>query len=306
MSDFDLTKLRRLDLTVLLVFAGLMRHGKATSVAEELGLTNSSISHALRRLRDVFADELFIRRPHGLEPTAFARGIEPEVQSALESLQHALIGPAAFDPLTSDVHVRFAGQDYETVALLPAFMARLQSEAPRMTVSIRSLSKADALKALDVGDIDVALGFFPQVGTKHVRHFLLEETYLLAAEADHPILRLGATLDRYLATNHVLVSPDDTMSGIVDTVLAQRGLRRRVALSVPFFLSALAVLPATNAIATLPSAVVRDHAPAFGLGYCEPPISVRPFQVHAVRHVRDEKNSMISWIIDRLQAASSR
>ena len=73
MSDIDEIELRRLDLTVLLVFLNLMRFGKATDVATHMGLTQSSISHSIRRLRDSFGDPLFLRKPHGLEPTFVAR-----------------------------------------------------------------------------------------------------------------------------------------------------------------------------------------------------------------------------------------
>jgi len=297
MSDFDNIKLRRLDVTVLLIFAGLIRHGKATLVAQELGLTNSSISHALRRLRDVFEDELFLRRPHGLEPTAFARSIEPAVQSALDALQGALAGPSVFVPSQSDAHVRLSAQDYEIATLVPALMAGLRQSAPNMTLSIQALSKPDALKALEAGDIDLALGFFPDFSAKHISVTLLEETYLVAARADHPFLRENASLERYLASEHLLVSGDASMSGIIDEVLAAQGLARRVALSVPLFMPALAMLADSALIATLPAALVRTHAARFGLAFASPPVTVRPFQVQALRHVRDEKNPMITWLL---------
>ena len=111
MPDLDRTKLRRLDLTLLLILLGLLRHRRATAVAAELGLTGSSVSHALGRLRDVFGDELFLRRPHGLVPTAFALAIEPEVRAAVEALDGALRGPPAFDPPTAGGRLRIAARD---------------------------------------------------------------------------------------------------------------------------------------------------------------------------------------------------
>jgi DNA-binding transcriptional LysR family regulator len=69
MSDFDLNQIRRLDGGLLLVFRELLRTRRAGAVAERLGLSPSAISHALNRLRDLFDDPLFIRRPHGFEPT---------------------------------------------------------------------------------------------------------------------------------------------------------------------------------------------------------------------------------------------
>ena len=70
--DIDEIELRRLDLTVPLVFINLMRLRKASDVADHMGLTQSSISHSIKRLRDAFGDQLFLRTPKGMEPTAVA------------------------------------------------------------------------------------------------------------------------------------------------------------------------------------------------------------------------------------------
>ena len=98
MADFSNTELRRLDLTLLLVFLGLLRLRKAAGVAAELGLTQSAVSQALRRLRAIFGDDLFLRRPHGMEPTAVALALEPAVRGAVEALRGALGSARAFDP----------------------------------------------------------------------------------------------------------------------------------------------------------------------------------------------------------------
>ena len=100
------SQLRRLDLTLLLVFLGLMRHRKALDVAGELGLTQSAISQALKRLRDIFEDDLFLRRPHGMEPTAVALSLETPVAQAVEALRGALGAARSFDPATASGIVR--------------------------------------------------------------------------------------------------------------------------------------------------------------------------------------------------------
>ena len=75
MSDMSNSKLRRLDGTLLLVFAEAYRLRKLTAVAQRLGMTQSAVSHALGRLREIFEDELFLRRPFGVEPTQRARDL---------------------------------------------------------------------------------------------------------------------------------------------------------------------------------------------------------------------------------------
>ena len=113
MTDLSNIELRRLDLTLLLVFLGLVRHRKAAKVADELGLTQSAISQALKRLREIFSDELFLRRPHGLEPTTLAISLERPVAQAVETLRSALGSTQVFNPRVAEGTVKIAALDAE-------------------------------------------------------------------------------------------------------------------------------------------------------------------------------------------------
>ena len=94
--NIDEIELRRLDLTILLVFLNLQRFGKASAVADHMGLTQSSISHSLKRLREAFGDPLFLRNPKGMEPTAVAQALEPQIRQVVETLSSALHTPCCF------------------------------------------------------------------------------------------------------------------------------------------------------------------------------------------------------------------
>jgi len=87
MKEIDI---RLLDMTLLLVFQEVMASGKSTVAASRLGLTQPAISHALKRLRSIFDEELFVRRSAGLEPTAFARELAPKVAAILALTRDAL------------------------------------------------------------------------------------------------------------------------------------------------------------------------------------------------------------------------
>src|SRR5450432_4024283 len=101
MSDFDLNQIRRLDGGLLLVFRELLRTRRASTVAERLGLSPSAISHALGRLRDLFGDQLFVRRPHGFEPTRRALELGPRIEALIELSAQAISPDGGFDPLRS-------------------------------------------------------------------------------------------------------------------------------------------------------------------------------------------------------------
>jgi DNA-binding transcriptional LysR family regulator len=296
MTDLRVTKLRRLDLTTLLVFQGLMRLRKATAVGEELGLTSPGVSHALKRLRDVFGDELFLRRPHGLEPTDFAINLEPRVRRAIDELRDALSAPGMFDPNVAEAIVRISAFDYELSTIVPPLVGMIAREAPGIRIVAQADGRDVALAALADGKLDLAIGYFWDAPKSIHLTRLYAESYVVVARAEDPIARKPLTLARYCAASHVLVSPSGELSGIVDTALRKLGRTRRVISATPLFLPALAMVKETGALATVPRWLALRFAESFGLAVLKPPVAVREFNVSIARHIRNARNPMHDWL----------
>lgn len=302
MSDFSNSELRRLDLTLLLVFLGLLRHRKARDVALELGLTQSAISQALARLRDIFGDALFLRRPHGMEPTATALALEAPVSAAVDALRGALGVARAFDPALATGVLRLAALDAEQAVLVPPLAARLRAQAPGLTLSVLPLGRAAAMEALADGRADLALGFVWNAPDSVAAETLYEESFLVAGRPetlpDAPLVALEA----YCAADHVLISPGGDIRGIVDDQLAAMGAARRVTLALPAFLPALAAVAASAALVTLPARLARAVAPGFGLVTAAPPLPLRRFPVSVFWHRRNDADPRTLWVRDQLRS----
>lgn len=296
MSEFSTSELRRLDLTLLLVFLGLVRHRKAVDVAAELGLTQSAISQALKRLRDIFGDDLFLRRPHGMEPTATALALEAPIAAAVNSLRGALGAARAFSPATATGVVRVAALDAEQAVLIPPFAARLRENAPGLTLSVLPLGRGAAMEALSEGRADLALGFVWDVPEAISGEVLYTESFLVAGRADSMPSAPDLTLDNYCATDHILISPAGDLRGVVDDRLEALGLSRRIVLGLPSFLPALAAAAASGALVTLPARVATAFAPGFGLVTATPPLEVRSFPVSVFWHRRNDADPRMEWL----------
>ena len=296
MSDFSDSELRRLDLTLLLVFLGLVRRRKALDVASELGLTQSAISQALKRLRDIFGDELFLRRPHGMEPTATALALEAPVAAAVDGLRRALGNARAFDPATATGVLRVAALDAEQAVLVPPLVARLRALAPGLTLSVLPLGRGAAMAALSEGRAELALGFVWDAPEAVSGEKLYDETFLVAGRPEVLPAAPEIDLDAYCAADHVLVSPGGDLSGIVDTKLEAMGRARRVILGLPAFLPALAAAAACGALVTLPARVAQAFASGFGLTTARPPLEIRSFPVSILWHRRNGSDPRTIWI----------
>ena len=296
MSDLSQSELRRLDLTLLLVFLGLVRHRKASDVAAELGLTQSAISQALKRLRSIFGEDLFLRRPHGLEPTATALALEAPIAAAVQALRGALGSARAFTPRTATGLVRIAALDAEQAVLLPPLAARLRERAPGLTLSVLPLGRGPAMEALAEGQADLALGFVWDPPATILGERLYDEGFLVAGRPTALPEAPRIDLDRYCAADHVLISPGGDLRGIVDEQLQAMGRSRRVIMGLPAFLPALAAAAASGALVTLPARVASTFAAGFGLVTAEPPLPVRRFPVSAFWHRRNDGDARTAWI----------
>src|SRR5689334_3220716 len=78
-----------LDLNLLRVFDAVMTESNLTRAADRLATTQPAVSNALKRLRSVVGDELFIRTAHGVKPTPRAEDLRPAVRLALATLEAA-------------------------------------------------------------------------------------------------------------------------------------------------------------------------------------------------------------------------
>ena len=302
MTDFDDAQLRRLDITLLLVFEEAMANGKLSAAARRLGLTQSAISHAIHRLRDVFDDDLFIRTPRGVQPTQRALALRAPLAEALRLISGA-VRPARFDPARDDRVFRIAAPDYETSLLAPLLLSGDINIVPRFI--FRSLVRQEALDALQAGDIDLLLGYASDRGRACDAVTLFEEDYLVVARKDHPAVTQPLDLAEYARHGHVLVSPGGTLSGIVDKALAAAGVSRHVVMAVPYFFAALATVARTNLIATLPRRLAVHHAGDFNLGSVAPPVAIRPFPVRMVWSRRQGDDPALVWMRHKIQAAAA-
>jgi DNA-binding transcriptional LysR family regulator len=300
MSDISDDKIRRLDGSLLLVFVELVRHRRTTVVAERLGLTQSAVSHALARLRDLFSDPLFVRRATGLSPTQHALELAPKLEEILRLTRDSLGLAERFDPRTSERHFRLGAPDYLCSLISPALLGRFEQAAPRARFSFRLALGNEALAALERDDIDVALGRFREPLPQYRVQRLFEEQYCVVARKGHPRVRRALDLTTYAGLGHVLTSVAGDFTGFNDPALRRLRIDRRVVASVPRFLIALAVVAESDAIATVPRQLALRHARGMKLQVLPPPFELEPFDVVAVS--RQRTDPAVDWLTEQLRA----
>ena len=89
---------RTIDLNLLVVFDALAQDRSVTRAGQRLGISQPALSHALARLRHTLKDELFLRTPQGMVPTAKAEQLAEPIRTSLKNLRDALAEKTLFIP----------------------------------------------------------------------------------------------------------------------------------------------------------------------------------------------------------------
>ncbi|RZL88994.1 MAG: LysR family transcriptional regulator [Variovorax sp.] len=241
-----------LNLEWISVFDEIYKSLSVSRAAETLGITQGAASTTLGRLRNYYEDPLFTRTSRGMRPTPRADALHPLLRQVRENLESAKIGAPAFDPTRATRSFRVCMTDLGEIALLPRLLNHLQSRAPGIQIEAEKIT-TDSARRLEDGDVDLAVGYMPQLDAGFYQQSLFEQDFQCIASESHP--RIGKRLSKraYGAERHVEVSTSGTGHTVMmDKALAAAGITRNIALRVPSFLAVAQIVGETELLATVP------------------------------------------------------
>lgn len=279
------------DLDLLRMFEHLHRERHLTRAARRAGLSQPAMSRALGRLRAVFGDPLFVRSATGMVPTPRAEALMPRIQGLLDEAR-ALLHAENFVPSAIERAFVVGTTDYIEAELLPRLVPRVAEQAPRVTITSRSVADgADAIGA----QLDLVIAPLYALPSEFRSMHMFDDELVCAVRADHPRVRGTLALSRYLELAHVLIAPRGRPGGPVEQALAALGKTRHVAVYTQSFLSAPLLVSRTDLVLTAPARVLGPLAAPFGLRLLTPPLELRSFPVHQAWHPRFDHDPAHAW-----------
>lgn len=304
--SIDHFNLAGVDLNLLVVFDALMTEKHLTRASVKIGLSQPATSNALGRLRKLLKDDLFIKSAKGITPTSRAIALAEPIRIALEQIEDVVTSKPEFYPETSDRIFRIGMDDYTEIVFLSKLLEKFSEIASNVRVQIRSSTWQKAPQLLDNNEIDLALGYFPNFSSWHQYQQLYVESFICVGSQDYFSLTKKITMEEYLKVKHLLVSPKEDMVGIVDRQLAEQGLQRIIALSVPNFLIVPFILSSTELIATLPAQIVATLTNKWSFYTSTPPLSLEGFPVGILWHRKDDRDLGHIWLRQVINDIKSR
>lgn len=290
--------IERLDVANLVALHVLLEERSVSRAARRLGLTQSSMSHRLGRLRDSLRDPLFVRAGRALVPTPRAEAIGGPLAAALASLDAVVTPPPPFDPSTSTFEVSIVVPDL-LAPLVPRTLVSMSAIAPNVSVRVASIGPGFE-EGLAAGDPCLALVPMSFAPRSMKTRFVGDLRFGVVGRREHPALRRRLTVERWLAYDHVVVRVGVGPANVVTEALARLGVERRVGLEVPSFLMGLLTVAESDLLMNAPVPLVHDVAKRLALVVRDAPVAIPRVRFAMIWHERFHLDPANRWARERI------
>jgi DNA-binding transcriptional LysR family regulator len=289
-----------IDLNLFLVFQAIYATRSVTLAGDRLGMTQSAVSNALKRMRERFNDALFVRTADGMVPTPVAERLIAPIEEGIACLVQAVDQGRTFEPETSSRIFRIAVNDIGQLVMMPELLSVARSVAPGVRFETVDVSMADARQRMLHGQIDIALGSWESMGPSFYQQRLFDETFVVLMSKASPLgARERIELDDYLAAEHIAYRPQGTTDSQLQQTLDRAGAldRRRVVLTAAHSLGLTSIVATSGLLLTAPARLAKAMvATRADLRSVDAPFEVRPFEIRQQWHERFHQDSGNRWL----------
>jgi DNA-binding transcriptional LysR family regulator len=293
------------DLNLLTILHVLLEERNVTRTGERLGRTQSAISNALKRLRDHFDDPLLVRAPDGLSPTPRAAELAPIVARIVRDADAAIAPREGFDPATAEADFAIGAPDRFNLPIFLPLLEHLGRVAPGIAMNLRTTDRDYAIRLIDEGQIDMAVGWFDATPPHLERRLAFEDRFVCLCRRDHPLADLGTrlSLDDILRYSHLVVSSTGDRRAAFDAVLERHGVRRTIAATLMSFTIVPEFLLGSDLIGVFTHRTAEYFVKHYPLATAPVPLEVTPIANHVIWHSRFNADEAHRWLRQRIELA---
>lgn len=289
--------INQFDLNLLKVFNELMNQRRVSAVAETLGVTQPAVSNALKRLRGMLKDELFLRGSRGMEPTARAEQLAEPIAYALDTVNSALSQQVVFDPAREQRNFVLGLTDIGEIYFVPPLLAAIDERAPSITLTTERSVRRDLKEDMESGRLDLAMGLLPELEGSFYRRRLFRQRFVLVFRDAHPLAgKKRITVRDFCAYGHVRVRAPGTAHSEVDRLFERQGIERDLRLTVPHFTAVGHILWASDLVATLPERLATRIVKPFELVYVDHPAKLPEHSIDMYWHAKVHRDPAVTWL----------
>lgn len=290
----------KFDLNLLSVVVALDETRSVTRAAQNLGMSQPGVSTALARLRRHFGDPMFVRTSQGMRPTARGVLVAEEARGVLQRVHDKVLSGPSFVAEETTTEFRLAMPDVGEMVFLPRLMDAFRTLAPKATIRTTSYGPQELELALETGQVDIALGYFPDLkSSAFFKQRLMMHSFSCLMRTGHPAAK-RLTRALFSELEHVVVEAPTRSLELVENYLDRRNIFRKVRLRSTHYLTLPVIVASSDLVATVPTAVGRVFADLKQIVLVEPPYEIPRFPIQQHWHRRYDQDPRNRWLREQL------
>ena len=294
------------NLNLLVTFDVLMKEQNLTRTGKYLNLSQPAVSHALKGLREMFNDDLFVKGAGGMRPTEHALRLIDPVRQALSKIESVLNIRDTFEPEVSNRVFQLGLSDYATFMLLSPLVAELAKLAPMVSINVEAINKPEKSQMLDNGDIEMAIALFDKAPKRLEYETLFEEKLVCIADKNNKELKDGMTIEKFVSLPHLLLEFSEEPASTIQRALSASGLKRHIALKVRHVVPAGYVVKNSLLISVIPERLAIFLQKMVDITIHDIPMDLEPQKVMMVWHKRSENDAGLIWLRENMSNVAER
>ncbi|MCL1138586.1 LysR family transcriptional regulator [Shewanella pneumatophori] len=291
------------DLNLFRVFTAVYRTSSFSRAAEELDLTQSSVSNAISRLKSIVGEELFTRVGRGVKPTASAMTLYQQLAGAMSTIEQVATSFEAFDPTSSERTFYVYASESAIQLLQDQIEQVLQGTAINIVFREPPLIEEELQMDLQLEKVDLALDIWLPESAAFKSQKVMQDKLVCVARNAHPRIQGGLTQEQYFNEKHIIFKMRRYNLSVADLLTKQVLPARQMHSEQSSILSMMSVASKSDALAIASKAHTDEYAKLFGLQVFDLPFAVEPIEYFMVWSHKLQQNPANIWLRERLNLA---
>jgi DNA-binding transcriptional LysR family regulator len=293
--------INELDLNLLSILEAMLRSKNVSKAALGLGLSQSAVSHAVKRLRQYFDDPLFVKTGFGMEPTPKAISLQDSVMDVMALIRQRIVTAVSFNPKTAKRMFTLCITDMGELVFLPTLLTRLRKEAPYCSIRTLQVPAEQIAGLLASGEADLAIGSYSGPDGLY-KQLLFMHGFSTIAHVDNKKIKTRLSLKQFEQSPQIVVTLSGQSSTAYDSVLEDSGVKRTILLRTPHFLIVpLLIEQQPDLIATVPQELANFFARYEKIRAVVPPIELPHFAINQHWHPLFHHEPALIWLRDLIK-----
>ena len=287
-----------IDLNLFKFFQAIYRTGNISKAAHYLNVTQPTVSKNLAKLRKLFNDPLFVYISKVMQPTEKAIQIAESISDGVDKLQTTLKENQPFDPRAGEHTFRISMSDYLEELILAKLLRKLDEMGAKIKIEIVHLEMMERHKGLEKSTTDLNIHgsikdvHYQKYGSGILQKFLFEDRYVFVVGAHHKIAHEVVTMEKLAQLHHVRYG----ISRIIDKLMLEQNLCRKVVLQVPHILVLPKIVTDSDLVATLPERLALHYKSILPIKIIKSPENMPHLKFHMYWHEKNQNSQANLWL----------